>query len=102
MKRIAMTGLAIGLTTFLAGCGWSDRGTLDSAVSATGHAGSTPHGQAALPPGHPPITRGPGALPPGHPPVPEGATCPGRGLAREPAGERSRDFSTDPRQIISI
>lgn len=108
MKRIAMTGLAIGLTTFLAGCGLSDRGSLDSAVSAAGGAGSAQHGSSvprghsALPPGHPPIARRQGALPPGHPPLPEGATCPGGGLAREPAGERPRDFGTDPREPISI
>lgn len=108
MKRIAMTGLAIGLTTVLAGCGWGDRGRLEIAVSAADgagseqHAWSTPHGHSSLPPGHPPITRGQGVLPPGHPPVPEGSTCPGGGLAREPSGERFRDFRTEPSEIISI
>ena len=98
MKHIAVTGLAIGLTTFLAGCGWVDSGRLERDLSVAEDAVSSPHGHPSLPPGHPPITRGQRVLPPGHPSLPDGATCPGGGVARHPSGERFRDSS----EVISI
>lgn len=108
MKRIAITGLAIGLTTLLAGCGWSDPVSLERAVADAGRMASDPHGaapsrgQSSLPPGHPLIGQGHGVLPPGHPPIPQGLTCPARGADRNPAGERFRAPGTGPHQIISI
>lgn len=108
MKRIAITGLAITLATFVAGCGWNGLDSLDRAVADSARVASDPHGvapspgQSSLPPGHPPIGRSHGVLPPGHPPIPEGLTCPGRGADRNPAGERFRAPGTDPHGIISI
>jgi hypothetical protein len=108
MTRIVMTGLAIGLTALLSGCGWVEPGNLERAVVDAGSAAGVQHGTgshgspSSLPPGHPPIARGHGVLPPGHPPIPEGLACPGGGAAREPAGERFRARGTDLREIISI
>jgi len=105
MKHIAIKGLAIGFTTLLAGCGWSDRGGLEhsfvdaGAAEALERAWSAPQGLSTLPPGHPPIKPGTLALPPGHPPIPEGLSCPGGGAARERAGQR---HGADRHETISI
>lgn len=105
MKRIAMTGLAVGLATLLGGCSLGERDGLERTFADAGRGAaveqdwSAPHAPSSLPPGHPPITQGHAALPPGHPPIPEGVTCPGGGVAREPAGER---FRTDRLETISI